>query len=366
MGAIDYSFLQNPQQRAVSYNNTPEVDRTDYVNALATGAQDMAINREQSRREKRALDIAENSARNELMLNTASTGAQLSMLEPVRENVTYPLARKAIGLVKPKGMPVPQSNPTLSYTSNAGAATTARGVPSGAGKTITIGANQGSGAAKVASAASKTGDTAKALDIGKGAAKSGSKIGGYAKDIGPHAAGTLAGGITSKYMRDKGASKQRAANVGAATNMGANIAAYSILNMAAPGVGALAGMGATAALGWIHDTNDKCIIVTACTDPNSQEVEITRAYRDKYMTKDEIRGYYMLADRIVPTLRKNKMLRTLTKKNLVDPLVEYGVHKLYHAYCRKKSERIAKAFLGTCWFLGKLRSSYTRSTGEVY
>jgi len=67
-----------------------------------------------------------------------------------------------------------------------------------------------------------------------------------------------------------------------------------------------------------------CIIVTACTSPDSEEVNITRAYRDKFLDPVTLRGYYMIADKIVPLMKKWPWFKKLIKKVLVDNLIEYG------------------------------------------
>ena len=70
--------------------------------------------------------------------------------------------------------------------------------------------------------------------------------------------------------------------------------------------------------------NKYCIIITACTSKNSPDVEISREFRDKYMSSYHLGGYYALAHKIVPLLRRSKFFRLLTKRFLVDRLVDYG------------------------------------------
>ena len=73
---------------------------------------------------------------------------------------------------------------------------------------------------------------------------------------------------------------------------------------------------------WLDKQN--CIIITACTSKNSPDVEISREFRDKYMSSYHLGGYYALAHKIVPLLRRSKFFRLLTKRFLVDRLVDYG------------------------------------------
>jgi len=46
-----------------------------------------------------------------------------------------------------------------------------------------------------------------------------------------------------------------------------------------------------------------CVIITACTDPHSYEVRISRKYRDQFMSESQLRGYYMMAERSSRTLK---------------------------------------------------------------
>jgi hypothetical protein len=77
--------------------------------------------------------------------------------------------------------------------------------------------------------------------------------------------------------------------------------------------------------------NSICIIVTACTSPNSEEVNITRQYRDKFLDQETLRGYYMIAEKVVPLINKHKWFRSFVKKHLVDNLIEYGRYALAKA-----------------------------------
>lgn len=105
------------------------------------------------------------------------------------------------------------------------------------------------------------------------------------------------------------------------------------------------------ALGWLTSS---CVIITACTDPYSYEVNVSRLYRDKYMNLDELSGYYRIAKVVVPILNKVPILRRMTKRLLVMPMVDYGewfMHmkpKIKH----KISAYITLGFLGLCEYAG--------------
>jgi len=113
-------------------------------------------------------------------------------------------------------------------------------------------------------------------------------------------------------------------------------------------VGAVAGF----ALGWL---SGDCIIITACTDRNSYEVGVARAYRDRYMSIEELAGYYQIADIVAPVLRRIPILKALTKKVLIDSLVDYGewfMHLKEDMKRPKISKFITLAFLIVCEYAG--------------
>jgi hypothetical protein len=110
-----------------------------------------------------------------------------------------------------------------------------------------------------------------------------------------------------------------------------------------------------------------CIIVTCCTDGDKEKIEICRKYKDKFMTRDMIRGYYMLAEPVVPILEKHAWLKRLTKWWLVDNLIEYGSYMIMETHNKPSllSKVISKGFLRLCKWVGGRRDSFTRKNGEV-
>jgi hypothetical protein len=130
-----------------------------------------------------------------------------------------------------------------------------------------------------------------------------------------------------------------------------------------PGVGTAVGAVIGGISGFIENT---CIIVTACHGRDSEEVNITREYRDKFMDRDSIRGYYMIAESIVPTMEKSEELTKLVKLGLVDKLIEYGKFKLgYDDYLTEEAKDITELFLDLCNKIGKSVDKFTRANGEV-
>jgi hypothetical protein len=111
-----------------------------------------------------------------------------------------------------------------------------------------------------------------------------------------------------------------------------------------------------------------CIIVTACTNRDSYEVEIARTFRDQFLDADQLRGYYALAERIVPMLERNEKARKNVKKWLVDRLIDYGAYRLglKDTQPRWSSVAVSGAFLKTIKIIGMILPRYVRANGEVY
>ncbi len=98
-----------------------------------------------------------------------------------------------------------------------------------------------------------------------------------------------------------------------------------------------------------------CIIISACTDPHSYEVELSRIFRDRYMGPETLIGYYRLASLVAPLIDKFRSVRWVTRMMLVKRLVDYGEWILGMKYntARPMSHIVTKAFLGLCQRLGK-------------
>lgn len=110
-----------------------------------------------------------------------------------------------------------------------------------------------------------------------------------------------------------------------------------------------------------------CIIITAVTDPYSYEVNVTRKYRDKFLSQQTLRGYYMVAEKIVPLMHKSERFKKFIKKHLVDHIVR---HSEWGIGLRKKkpiiSSFITTTFLSFCDIVGSTVPSFVRLNGEVW
>ena len=98
----------------------------------------------------------------------------------------------------------------------------------------------------------------------------------------------------------------------------------------------------------------QCIIISACTSRDSYEVNVARLFRDKYMSQYHLGGYYALAHRFVPIMEKSNFLKLITKRFLVDRLVDYGewVFGLKPKRQLRTSRIITEGFLSVCAAIG--------------
>ena len=67
-----------------------------------------------------------------------------------------------------------------------------------------------------------------------------------------------------------------------------------------------------------------CFIMLEARYGNGTMDEVVRRYRDEYMTDRNRRGYYKLAEVLVPLMRKSKVFKWVITKTFADPLVSYG------------------------------------------
>jgi hypothetical protein len=111
-----------------------------------------------------------------------------------------------------------------------------------------------------------------------------------------------------------------------------------------------------------------CIIITACTHRYSPEVNVAREYRDKYMTQEQLRGYYWFAEKLVPQMYFHPKLKRFVKKHLVDHIVRHCEEVLDkpNKHGSWIDKFVTKTFLMKCSIAGHLLGSYVRRNGEVY
>lgn len=169
--------------------------------------------------------------------------------------------------------------------------------------------------------------------------------------------GKLGGIVKGKTAQEMtgGALKGAAAGVASGAAIGA---------MGGP-IGAVAG-GIYGAIAGLAGGRGKCIIVTTCTSENSEEVKIAREYRDRFMDMGMLRGYYMIAEKIVPVLEQSRIARRITYHTLVKPMIAFGKKKLgYSKSVGIVPGIITGLFLLLCRSIGSRRGEFTRCNGEV-
>ena len=153
--------------------------------------------------------------------------------------------------------------------------------------------------------------------------------------------------IAAAKAQDKQAEKS---NMISAVGGGAALGGYLAAGTAMGGpVGAVIG----GAAGLIAS---KCIIITACTDPHSYEVNLARIYRDEVLTEQCLGGYYVICPLVVPLIHRSPMFKHLIKRVLVDRLVDEFEHHFGIIERRKyrTTRFIVPAFLGFCDVIGSM------------
>jgi len=154
-------------------------------------------------------------------------------------------------------------------------------------------------------------------------------------------------------------------NVGTRAGQGAAIG--STFGPGGTAVGGVIGGGVGLVESVIDTVSGGCIIISAAMGKYSPEVEIAREYRDKHLDADSLRGYYMIAEQVVPMMEQFSWIKLIVKMVLVDPLILYGKYSLKkNPSVSLFATAITKAFLKLCKLVGWTRTSYTRENGEVF
>ena len=108
-----------------------------------------------------------------------------------------------------------------------------------------------------------------------------------------------------------------------------------------------------------------CIIISAIHGRDSEEVDIARRFRDSFLDLPTLRGYYFLADRVVPLMELDPNFKQHVKQTLVDRLIRFG----RAFFAKKQADNIDTNttinFLTLCRCLGLQMTSYHRLNGEV-
>jgi hypothetical protein len=96
-------------------------------------------------------------------------------------------------------------------------------------------------------------------------------------------------------------------------------------------------------------------------------VEITREYRNKFLSLEQLRGYYIIAEKIVQRIENNSTVKKIVKHFLVDNLIKYGRYALGKTEFKPGfvSSIITRSFLSIYRKTGETRREFVRANGKV-
>ena len=109
-----------------------------------------------------------------------------------------------------------------------------------------------------------------------------------------------------------------------------------------------------------------CIILTACAE-SAEEIALAKRYRERFMSTEAKRGYYMLAESIAARMQEDETYCQHIRQALVLPMLRWGAYALGESVMHPSAndEDIAWAFLSLCESLGQSVRQYVRNTGEI-
>lgn len=108
-----------------------------------------------------------------------------------------------------------------------------------------------------------------------------------------------------------------------------------------------------------------CFIFLEARYGNGVMDKVVRRYRDEHMTEQNKRGYYKVAEVLVPMMRKSRLVKLAVRLLMTDPLVAYG--KAYYGEGSKLGFMFAPVknfWLGTFHYLGG-EHEFIRENGET-
>lgn len=108
-----------------------------------------------------------------------------------------------------------------------------------------------------------------------------------------------------------------------------------------------------------------CFIFLEARYGNGVMDRVVRKYRDEHMTDKNRRGYYKVAEVLVPLMRKSKVVKTLVRLTMTDPMVAYG--KAFYGEGTKLGlvfKPVAKFWIGLFDYMGG-DHPFIRENGEV-
>ena len=109
---------------------------------------------------------------------------------------------------------------------------------------------------------------------------------------------------------------------------------------------------------------DCCFIFLEARYADGTMDSVVRRYRDEAMTPRNRRGYYKLAEVLVPLMRKSGLVKLAVRALLTDPLVSYGKYHYGQGRLGRIFKPLARAWINLFDYLGG-DHPFIRENGEV-
>lgn len=110
--------------------------------------------------------------------------------------------------------------------------------------------------------------------------------------------------------------------------------------------------------------NSCCFIMLEARYGNGTMDAVVRRFRDENLTDRNKRGYYKLAEVLVPLMRKSKFVKFVVTKTFADPLVSYGKYHYGEGKIGFLFKPVANFWLKMFDYLGQ-DHEFIRENGEV-
>jgi hypothetical protein len=107
-----------------------------------------------------------------------------------------------------------------------------------------------------------------------------------------------------------------------------------------------------------------CFIMLEARYGNGTMDEVVRRFRDEAMTDQNRRGYYKVAEVLVPLMRKSKVIKFLVRVTMTTPLVAYGKYYYGQNKWGKLMRPVKEFWLGLFNYLGD-DHEFIRENGEI-
>lgn len=348
----------SPQLRSTGYGRpTPFLDRGAFVESQAELLPQMKAQEAQQKAFDERLSMERQSradARRDANISLGIKGAELGYNIGMNPTVQR-YGRRVIDALRPKPVPVRGDIGPLPGTSEPTRLASAGGVSDAGGNWF-----DSIGQPTTPDAPSMTDN----LLSGRGVLPKLSGD-GFGTTAGNLAIGAGAGMLANAAIEGSNLGESLSKRVGGGEKEW-DLAATSLASFALGGVPGLVGNLAVSGIKEFGKKN--CIIVTACHGADSEEVAISREYRDRYMNKQQLRAYYAMSEKLVPLLEQNDDMREYVKETLVAPLIKFGAWRLGRTREHPTPQEIAvaKNFLVYLADVGStMHEPFVRANGEV-